>query len=72
MLLTDLGKILVVCKMIISMLPRKLGVKMPKNTLFSVFSKNGGDMINLYMLSDFKKCEKQNSVEKFPVTEHRG
>ena len=45
---------------------------MLKNTFFSVFSKKGGDTVYLCMVSDFKKCEKQNPVENFPVTEYRG
>ena len=70
MFLTDIGSILVVCKMIISMLPKKLGVKLLKNKFFPVFLKKGGYTISLCMVSDSKKCEKQNTVEKFQVTEH--
>ena len=45
---------------------------MLKNAFFSVFSKKGGDTIHLCMVSNFKKCEKRNPVEKFLVTEHWG
>ena len=50
--------------------PKTLGVKMLKNTIFLVFSTIGGATIYLCMVSHFKKCEKQNPVEKCPVIEH--
>ena len=39
---------------------------------FSVFFRKGGDRIYLCIVSNFKKCQKQILVEKFPVTKHGG
>ena len=42
----------------------------PKNALKTVtfIHQNWERTIYLYTVSDFKKCEKRNPVEKFPVT----
>ena len=56
--------------MIKLMEPKKMGVKMLKNTFFSVFLEKGA--IYWCIVTDFNNYEKQNLVEKCLVTEHWG
>ena len=51
---------------------REKGAKILKNAFFSITSKKGGDTIYLCMVPDFEKCKKQDPIERFIVTEHRG
>ena len=71
MFVSDVGSISVFMKRV-NQRNREKGTKILKNAFFSITFKKGSDKIYLCMIPDFEKCKKQDLIERFIVTEHRG